>query len=106
MFIHFGGRCVKLPAGVGCSVLNRDHANLLLCLDSEKKNCSQTLICQLVLMSLIPPGVAEQFALAEASMNAWSPHVISDQPTADSVALHGMVQHGATCSVNRENTDS
>ncbi|XP_063063711.1 protein FAM131C [Engraulis encrasicolus] len=35
-------------------------------------------------------GVAEQFALAEAAMNVWSPHVISDQPsTAETVALHG-----------------
>ncbi|KAG5281942.1 hypothetical protein AALO_G00050490 [Alosa alosa] len=34
-------------------------------------------------------GVAEQFALAEAALNVWSPHVISDQPTAESVALQG-----------------
>ncbi|KAL2103586.1 hypothetical protein ACEWY4_000454 [Coilia grayii] len=34
-------------------------------------------------------GVAEQFALAEAAMNVWSPHVISDQPTGETVALHG-----------------
>ena len=38
------------------------------------------------------PGVAEQFALAEAAMDVWSPHIISDQPTANSVTLHGKAQ--------------
>lgn len=35
------------------------------------------------------PGVAEQFALAEAAMNAWSTHDIENQTTAGTIPLQG-----------------
>lgn len=49
-------------------------------------------------LSVLLVGVAEQFALAEAAMNAWPSPEVTDRATTSTVQLQGMnVQHKNLC---------